>query len=264
MQGFNYHTHTYRCGHASGSEEAYVQAAIKAGYRVIGISDHAPYRGHYSPNERMHEDTFLDYVKTVNALKVKYQDQITVLCGLEIEYYKEQIEELKWYRELLDFCILGQHSYSITEKDYFVGVDDTWVLIYAKQIEEACSQGLVDIIAHPDLFMYGRDTWSSSCDEAARIICECSKRLSIPVELNMGGLRYGLRHYANEERYVYPYRSFWEMAEKIQCPVVYGADAHTPQYLLDLTTYDKVNEITKGLSLNFQDEVILKRNEVNI
>ena len=29
MQNFNYHSHTERCGHAVGSDEAYVKEAIK-------------------------------------------------------------------------------------------------------------------------------------------------------------------------------------------------------------------------------------------
>lgn len=29
MQDFNYHSHTKRCGHAEGEDEAYVQEAIK-------------------------------------------------------------------------------------------------------------------------------------------------------------------------------------------------------------------------------------------
>ena len=41
-QNFNYHGHTKRCGHAVGEDEEYVQAAIAAGYSIIGFSDHAP------------------------------------------------------------------------------------------------------------------------------------------------------------------------------------------------------------------------------
>ena len=39
----NYHTHTTRCRHASGTEEAYVQAAIQGGLEILGFSDHTPY-----------------------------------------------------------------------------------------------------------------------------------------------------------------------------------------------------------------------------
>ena len=41
-QLFNYHSHTSRCGHAVGTDEEYVKAAIAAGYQKMGFSDHAP------------------------------------------------------------------------------------------------------------------------------------------------------------------------------------------------------------------------------
>ena len=39
----NLHTHTYRCGHAEGTEEEYVLAAIENGYVKLGFSDHTPF-----------------------------------------------------------------------------------------------------------------------------------------------------------------------------------------------------------------------------
>jgi histidinol-phosphatase (PHP family) len=38
---YNYHSHTYRCGHASRcSDEDYVLEAIEHGYKKYGFSDH--------------------------------------------------------------------------------------------------------------------------------------------------------------------------------------------------------------------------------
>ena len=39
----NYHTHTIRCNHASGTDREYVEAAIAAGFKTLGFSDHSPY-----------------------------------------------------------------------------------------------------------------------------------------------------------------------------------------------------------------------------
>ena len=38
----NYHTHTARCRHATGTEEEYVLAAIDRGLKILGFSDHTP------------------------------------------------------------------------------------------------------------------------------------------------------------------------------------------------------------------------------
>lgn len=42
----NYHTHTFRCGHAETvPDEAYLQRAIEQGFTVLGFSDHTPWQG---------------------------------------------------------------------------------------------------------------------------------------------------------------------------------------------------------------------------
>ena len=49
MKKVNYHTHTYRCGHANGNEEEMIQAAINMGIEDLGMCGHVPlphYRKH--------------------------------------------------------------------------------------------------------------------------------------------------------------------------------------------------------------------------
>ena len=38
----NYHTHTYRCQHAGGTEREYIEKAIEVGIKKLGFSDHVP------------------------------------------------------------------------------------------------------------------------------------------------------------------------------------------------------------------------------
>ena len=38
----NYHTHTWRCRHADGTEREYVEKAIESGLKILGFSDHTP------------------------------------------------------------------------------------------------------------------------------------------------------------------------------------------------------------------------------
>ena len=110
MQNFNYHSHTERCGHAVGSDEAYVKEAIKNGYRYMGFSDHAPYRNGDAPGERMRVEELADYVSSVRKLQHTYQNQIEIRLGMEIEYFEEQLDELMQYKEEMDYLILGQHG----------------------------------------------------------------------------------------------------------------------------------------------------------
>ena len=41
---YNFHVHTWRCSHATGTEEEYILRAIENGVRYMGFSDHVPFR----------------------------------------------------------------------------------------------------------------------------------------------------------------------------------------------------------------------------
>lgn len=85
----NYHTHTTRCMHATGDDEDYVLSAIKGGYRILGFSDHTPwkYRTDYVADMRMLPEELPGYVESLKTLREKYHDRIDIRIGLECEYF---------------------------------------------------------------------------------------------------------------------------------------------------------------------------------
>ena len=93
----NYHTHTTRCMHATGSDEDYVLSAIKGGYQELGFSDHTPWKYHtdYVADMRMLPEELPGYVESLRSLREKYQDQISIKIGLECEYFPAYIHWLK-------------------------------------------------------------------------------------------------------------------------------------------------------------------------
>ena len=109
----NYHTHTWRCMHASGTEREYVEKAIEGGLKILGFSDHTPmpYSGGYVSNVKMRPDQLEDYVDTILKLKDEYKDDIEIHIGLEVEYYP------KYFKALLkmtgqypiEYFLLAQH-----------------------------------------------------------------------------------------------------------------------------------------------------------
>ena len=110
---YNYHTHTYRCGHAEGTAEEYVQTAIKNGIKHMGFSDHIPLRfsDGVESSYRVPACEGESYCEEIRALGKKYKDKIDIKVGFESEYYPELFDEMlenavKWGAEYL---ILGQH-----------------------------------------------------------------------------------------------------------------------------------------------------------
>ena len=57
MHKVTYHTHTYRCGHAIGTELDYLNSALENKLNILGFSDHAP-----QPDDRLNltKDTRMD------------------------------------------------------------------------------------------------------------------------------------------------------------------------------------------------------------
>lgn len=256
MQTFNYHCHTKRCGHATGEDEEYVLAAMKNGYKKIGFSDHAPYKNGYVKGERMYDYELDSYIASIRGLQEKYKDQIEIRIGLEFEYYEAQLEEIKAYKERFDYLLLGEHEPALFAPDFYVNHSDEDTLLYATQMVKACASGLPDYIAHPDLFMFGKEEWNDTCEKASHMICAAAEKYHIPLELNLNGLKYGKCTRGQEVRYLYPYRGFWLIAQHYDVKVLFGLDAHQPEKYADQECYHIVkNEIIHDISLSFIEDL---------
>lgn len=256
MQKFNYHGHTKRCGHAEGEDEEYVLQAIRNGYKKIGFSDHMPYKNGYASGERMHDYELEDYIASIKALQETYKDKIDIRIGLEFENYQEQLPEILANKERFDYMILGEHEPSLYGPNFYDHHSDEDTMLYAEMVVKAIEEDLPDIVAHPDLFMFGKEEWNETCSKAAHMICKAASEHDIPLEVNLNGLKYGRRQLGKELRYTYPYRRFWEVASQYDVRVLYGLDAHQPEKYADEECFTIVrNEIIYDLPLNFIDDL---------
>lgn len=220
----NYHTHTWRCNHAEPDERAYVEAAIAAGIRVLGFSDHTPYPfpdGHTSWF-RMAVDQASGYFELIRRLRDEYADRIEIHVGVEAEYYPDAFMPMV---DLLrqngcEYMLLGQHYlYNEEEKIYSAtATDDPARLIqYVDQTIAGMATGLFTYLAHPDLinFTGAAETYRFHM----RRLCQAARALDMPLELNLLGY-HDMRHYPNPP--------FWELAAQEGNRVVLGWDAHSP------------------------------------
>lgn len=255
MQKFNLHTHTVRCGHAFGEDEAYVLAAIEANIAVLGFSDHVPWTEAKLFTERMPMTLKDDYLRSVNDLKEKYKNQITILSGYECEFFPEHIDELKLRKSEVDYLILGQHNPEMDQRDFARHNEDDDLLIYADLIEQACESGLFTYMAHPDYFMKGRTQWNQRCIDVTHRICRAAEKARLPMEVNLNGMRYGLQMYDGlGQRYAYPFYEFWQIVAQYDIRTVFGFDAHKPVTLTEDFRYNKVMEILDDLSFSWVED----------
>ena len=251
----NYHTHTYRCNHARGSERDYIETAITRGVRVLGFSDHVPYPfpNGYESGFRMKCAQIGEYIDTLQALKREYADQIEIHIGFEAEYYplyhQKLLEFLQPYP--YEYLILGQHmtGNEIDAPVYcggHVGADVPWK--YARQVAEGLRTGNFVYLAHPDL--PSKTERGQEYREAMDWLCRQVKEMDIPLELNFLGLMEGR---------AYPCHDFWEIAGRVGNKVIFGCDAHDAHAVADPHMIEVANEWVAKHDLQVVDRVNLHR-----
>lgn len=224
----NYHTHTRWCRHGTGEIEDYIIKALELGMEEIAITEHVPLKGN-PDSSRMPFEEFRDYDNEFNQIIEKYKGRINIIKGLEAEYYPEEMERYRYYREVRGYSlfILGQHrSAKWNGKDNFTPKNDMDIRIYGEQVVEGLSTGFFDILAHPEMFLtsyYNGELDEVSRDTVKKIFKTCEK-YNIPVEINANGLR--------TER-PYPNKEVFRISKEYDLKYLINADAHEPEALGD-------------------------------
>ena len=251
----NYHTHTWRCNHASGNEKQYVENALKAGLEILGFADHTPYifEGDYYSTFRMEMEQLPGYVDTVLGLREEYRGRIEIPLGLETEFYPRHFEELlSRLRDYpMDYLILGQHFVNNEYDAPYNGLasrDESLLRQYVRQSCDAMNTGLFTYFAHPDLLHFTGP--ERVFRHHMRDICREARSCGVPLEFNLLGLAGG-RHY--------PTRAFWELAAEEGCEVILGRDAHSPEALLDEKTEKRALEILESMGLQPMEKTVLRK-----
>jgi len=168
----NYHSHTYRCKHASGEVVEFVKAASKAGLKIFGVSDHCPFPDDRWLNIRMPYEELNDYIEAVLAAKSSVPE-VRVLLGMECEYVKE-------YKNYLEDELLGkrQFEYLIGAAHYtphkgewlnsFTDLGCTSHLkAYTEYLCHMMESQLFTFIAHPDIFGSSYLDWNADLNSCS-------------------------------------------------------------------------------------------------
>lgn len=256
----NFHSHTARCGHAWGTDDQFIQAAIAAGYTTLGISEHTPWPfvdGYWEidTRQRLPMDALEQYLTDMQALKEKYKDQIEIKIALECEYFPRYFDWLKSVKDQFDYLLLGVHC---SEHDehlthyYARSTKPEQVNEYARCVLEGMESGLFAYLAHPELCFADYPVYDEVCKELVRKICTKAKELDMPLEYNLYGVDKQGR--GRQKGLGYPCKIFWEEAAKYGCKAIIGVDAHRPEHFnrqrfLDAQAY------LRSLGMTLIDEI---------
>ena len=250
----NYHTHTWRCMHASGTEREYVEKAIEGGLKILGFSDHTPmpYSGGYVSNVKMRPDQLEDYVDTILKLKDEYKDDIEIHIGLEVEYYPKYFKALLKMtgQYTIEYFLLAQHYLGNEVNDFYCGAptdSQERLARYCGQSKEALETGCFTYFAHPDLINFTGDR--AVYGRWMRQLCHCANDLDIPLEINFLGIG-DKRNYPNPE--------FWSIAGEVGNKVIFGSDAHLPDRVWNPLALSFAEELVNKYHLKLVDRACLR------
>ncbi|MBQ4040514.1 MAG: histidinol-phosphatase [Oscillospiraceae bacterium] len=245
---YNYHTHTFLCGHATGTPEEYILEAINGGIRYMGFSDHAPHtcKNGQEGGFRVPMAKAKDYVNDLNALRNKYADKIDIKIGFEMEYFPESFDEmLDTVKNFgAEYLILGEHFMhdELPDGVHATRGGDSVELLdeYVYCVTSAMKSGAFSYIAHPDMYKFTGD--KSVFLNKMRDICKASAKYNVPLEINFLGIRDN-RHYPDD--------GFLAVAGEEKCPMTFGFDAHDIKSACDLASYEKAMDKVQKYGINY-------------
>ena len=230
----DYHTHTRRCGHASGELREFIEAAIARGLDEIGLSDHlwlyfvdAAYR---DPTYAMREDEFATHFEEMVSLRAEYEGRIRVRVGVEADYVEGSEEVLRSILGTYDldyvlgsvhfvdgWCIDAPENAGRYEE---MGVDVIYRRYY-ETMQKAIRLGVFDVLAHFDLPKKFGFRPATDMGELVAETLDLAAVAGVAIELSSAGLR-------KPAAEIYPSSTILRGMRERDIPIVLSSDAHRP------------------------------------
>ena len=234
----DYHNHSVYCGHATGTVEEMVQAALKKGFSEIGFAEHHPYPEHFSvdvPDCVVPGQKWPLFLNDVRSVQEKYGNRIEIRLGAEIDFlpgtvadYRQRLQE-----QSFDYVFGSVHVLEGVVVDYepayldshiesLGGETGVWQR-YWDALESLIRSDLCDIVSHLDLPKKFGLGYPDSLDwDRVVSVLSCIKEMNKTLEINMGGIDRSVL------REPYPGQAILEKAFEMGIDILIGSDAHKP------------------------------------
>jgi len=230
----DYHTHSYRCGHAVGTMDEYIESAISKGIDEIGLTDHLHL--YFDPPEKrnpqwaMSEDQYPVHYEEMLKLRDRYHGKTRVLVSVEADYVQGHEDALLGILDSyeFDYVLGGVHfmdGWLIDDPEQVHRyLEERVAEIYRRyfaNVQRAMRLGVFDVIAHLDLpKKFGHLPEEDLSDLVAETL-DVAKETDSVLEVSTAGLRKP----TNE---IYPSPSILSMMRERDIPIVLSSDSHDP------------------------------------
>lgn len=218
----DYHMHSI-LSDGQDSYEDMIRTAISKGMDEIGFSDHVCLK---PVNWAIRMEDIPVMTTQILDLKLKYEDQIQLRYGIEVDYFPGYEDQLRDLIESIpvDYVIgsvhfIGDWNFDTDRSLYGKWSNDKLYEMYFELVQQAAQSGLFDIIGHIDIIKKFRVYPESSQDTLFEDTIKIVKANNLVVELNTGGMDRPCAEFT-------PGSKLLEMCYSHHVPVTLASDAH--------------------------------------
>ncbi len=242
---FNFHQHSLFSDGKAEPEE-YIKQALELGFEAMGFSEHSPLP--FKTPFSLKIENIENYVETLDALKEKYRDQLSVYRSLELDFVPGFSEDFEKWKRLckVDYAIGGVHLVkpNDTEELWFTdgpdrniydqGVETFFgndikkaVKTYYHQLNGMVESQHFDVVAHVDkITMHNQNRFFTEEEKWYRdLVSETLhliKEKELIIEVNTRGL------YKKRSNKLFPDGKTLQQVIESDIPVILSSDAHQP------------------------------------
>lgn len=228
----DYHLHP-RILNETEPFEAFVHAAKVKGIKEICVTDHMPLSVS-NASDRIPKGQIKEYCRRVREIAKRFEDSLSVKCGIEIDYHPSVLDEIKRVLDEGDFdYILGSSHMHVFINDFPTHTFNGFASLAIENNIRAAESGFFNAVSHFDMYRFAFDNpkrfplvddgynvqrHETDIKAFLRVISQGNVRLEINPHLAEG---------KGNLAYTYPQEQIVQWALKEGCTFSYGSDAHT-------------------------------------
>ncbi len=218
MRYTDLHVHSTYCDGKSSIEEI-ILSAIEKNMKCIGISSHS--YTDFDLSYCLKKERYNEYISEVKALKEKYKDKITVLCGIEQDVYSDAsidgfdyvIGSVHYFKTSEGYLPIdsSEEEFKLALENHFKNDLKALIRNYFTGVRLLPHRVKPDIIGHFNLISKYNEGFKIFDENDPYFIKEYTDTIDsllpyqIPFEVNTGAISRGYRSfpYPNEEMIKY-------------------------------------------------------------
>ena len=228
----DYHLHPNLLNVPTQAED-FIKAALSKGITELCFTDHMPLSVS-NARDRIPKGKVKEYCQAVREIAKRYEESISIKCGIEIDYHPSVRDEILRVLDEGDFdYILGSSHMHVFTTDFSRYSFNDFASLSIENSTRAAESGYFDTLSHLDMYRFvfdnpvrfplkddGYDVYKH--EDAIKSLLKTASEKGVLIEINP--------HLAEGKKdisFTYPQETVVKWALEQGCMFSYGSDAHS-------------------------------------